>query len=350
MRRAIEMIVVGLVLFCTGGISFGQQVDSDTCKAAMDAAGQPVPRVLVGNLCLTQTSVQIAKVVCFEKNCVKALVDELGEMSVDDRCKPGEAAIKALLLRQNIAEAVMTASLQVDGFVAEIDSETSQIRAVHDGLTDRRDTAVNRSTLGSAIGTGGGAVGSALALAGTTAVTAGSWVGAAFGAVGAVFGFWGVIQAKGPTGCFPDLREDTKKKEKTCLRTGPDEDSCLVAGSGTARHSSGCTPRMLYQLFNPLAPVQFHSAYDETVENYLNGQRPGEEQTRREILKATWEPEDRKPLFAGNAAPEKLSIDQLTDRADKLADLRAVVARMNRDLSRLTLDLATALRCQQPSR
>ena len=50
-------------------------------------------------------------------------------------------------------------------------------------------------------------------------------------------------------------------------------------------------------------------------------------------------------LITRNTSPRKLSIDDLTDRANKLADVRAIVSRINRDLSRLTDDLGKGLRC-----
>jgi hypothetical protein len=50
-------------------------------------------------------------------------------------------------------------------------------------------------------------------------------------------------------------------------------------------------------------------------------------------------------LITRNTDPRKLSIDDLTDRANKLADVGAVVSRLNRDLSRLANDLAKGLRC-----
>jgi len=128
---------------------------------------------------------------------------------------------------------------------------------------------------------------------------------------------------------------------------------------------------MLYRLVFPKADVNadvdFHSDYDLPIEKYLGDKK------RREILIKPWideakkqkkkkpgDPTDPPPLqaspnyvlksqepflFASNKKPLKMSIDNLTDRLDKLADLRSVVARMNRDLSRLMEDLATGLQC-----
>jgi len=270
--------------------------------------------------------------------------------------------MEALILRQQITERVFTASLQVDGFLSEIDSETGQIRAVHDDLTDRQTAKVASSTLGSAIGTGGGAVGSTLALGSTAAATAGNWFGATFGTLGAVFGFVGYFQGgHSPKACFPSLGQ----KPNQCT-VPPPVDQCDPKNKTPP--ANGCSPVMLYHLVFPEAKanadVGFHSDYDLPIENYLRDKR------RRETLINPWiieaknlaekkkkkKPEDptdsnnvlksAEPfLFASNKKPLKVSIDDLTNRANKLGDLRAVVARMNRDLSRLMEDLATGLQC-----
>jgi len=309
---------------------------------------------------------------------VSGLIERLGGMNEGARC--GAQATKALVLRQEITEMVLTASLQVDGFLAEIDSETAQIRAVHDHLTDRRDTAVKHSSFGSAVGSAGGALGSTLALVGSTAATAGSYVGAASGAVGAVFGFLGYFQQRGPKGCFPDVGESQCLKLDDERSPVSDEDPCdppppppscgawpswWSAVPAKTRYCPeplprGCSPQMLYQLFFPGEKAEFHSGYDPVIEAYLMGVPPNGEDTRRATLIQTWGWNPDAPdypnsvlkkneeLVASNSDPRKLSIDNLDARANKLADLRSVVSRLNRDLSRLTEDLATGLRCVVP--
>ena len=108
---------------------------------------------------------------------------------------------------------------------------------------------------------------------------------------------------------------------------------------------------MLYTLLFPECNdwAGFHSKYDENIREYLDSTPPEKNEKRADSLITTWGERDdlRKDikLFTSNGNPRKLSIDELTDRANKLADLRTVVARMNRDLSRLTEDLAKELRC-----
>jgi hypothetical protein len=309
-------------------------------------------RIAFGNLLLRPTSRELLDEVCPGGGCLNDPVRQLSEIPPADRCGVGPPTIRALLLRQEIAEAMQTASLEVDGFLAEADSETAQIRAVRDRLTSERDIAIGHSTWGGATGAGGGAVASSLALATDTAVTVGNWIGATFGAAGAYYGFLGILQAQGPKGCFPDLRpnDERRKKEKgrDCISLPIDSDRCLNA-SGAHQQITGCTPRMLSNLIDPEMRAGFHSTYDTSVKTYLSHMSPGETATRAELLFASWggksEVEKETFLVSGNDHPVKMRIDDLTERINKLADLRAVVARLNRDLSRLSEDLAVGLRC-----
>ncbi len=363
--RQSRLSALVVVCFYCGLLPGHAQTEVDAQSSA--CAKDYIP---LGNLCLRETSDAVSHVLCskgFAEPCVHDLVQQLGNMQKDDRC--GAQKLEALMLRQEIIELVTTAALQVDGFIAEIDSETGHIRAKRDELTDRRDAAVKWSTLGAAVGTGGGAVGSSLALASKTA-TAGNWVGATFGGVGAFFSFLGFFQQTGvgPKGCFPDLREDTKKKEakRQCPKLATSSDKSKLEQQAESNTCSppqnslcsadnpgpGCSPRMLYALLFPEcsanAKADFHSGYDKTIERYLD--QPRASGTRRKDLVATWgkqeELRESKQLFTGNADPRKLSIDDLDERTNKLADLRWQVSLMKRDLSRLTEDLASELSCR----
>jgi hypothetical protein len=326
--------------------------------------------VQVGNLCLRETSIEIAEEVCLRdgtvdpqqpdgsKTCAYQLIKDLSEMP--GRCHN----VEALVLRQEITEMVFTASLQVDGFLSEIDSETAEIRAVHDQLSDLRDKAIQHSTLGSVVSGIGGAVGSALALASDAASTVGDYIGATSGAAGAFFDLLGYFQQRGPKGCFPDLREKPKDKDVCPKLDKADADHsdepegkefCIpnwtTVCDATASPRSGCSPRMLYPLLFPKCNewAGFHGEYDDPIQTYLASKPPGKQENRGDALIKTWGQKDElrenTSLFTSNSTPRKLSIDQLADRANKLDDLRTLVSRMNRDLSRLTEDLAQGLRC-----
>jgi hypothetical protein len=264
-------------------------------------------------------------------------------MSEADLC--GTKKIDELLLRQRISEIIMTASLEVDGFLAQVDNESNHIREVKDRLTERQSNALSRSSLATNVATSGGAVGSALEI-GVKTATAGNWVGAIFGGLGAAFGFVNYFETlKSPKGCFPTAGKNS------CERFDCPED-------GTANR--GCSPTMLYHVFHPAdpdaeaGPQLFHSNFDLLIQNYLD--EPAD--NRRTALIASWK--EKKPgiseeeekadekaeqdrLTANQNSPLKLSIDELMDRQNKLADLRALVGRINRDLSRLTNDLTTGV-------
>jgi hypothetical protein len=260
-----------------------------------------------------------------------------------ERC--GAKKIDELLLRQKITEVITTASLEVDGFMAQVDNESNHIREVKDHLSDQQSKHLSQSSLASNVASGGGAVGSALEI-GVKTATAGNWVGAIFGGLGAAFGFVNYFETlKSPKGCFPTTGKGS------CQPFVCPED-------GNA--SRGCSPTMLYHVFNPADPVPetdpslFHSRYDLVIQNYLEDPS----HNRRQALIASWtqprpgisdekekseEKEEQDKLTANQNSPVKLSIDELADRLNKLADLRTVVARINRDLSRLTNDLTTGV-------
>jgi len=109
---------------------------------------------------------------------------------------------------------------------------------------------------------------------------------------------------------------------------------------------------MLAKLFD--RPTEFHSDYPQEVWAYLNAAPPAEpgDGTRRERLIKQWADigrieagDTRKAqqkvelLTSGVSDQRPLAIDLLNDRAAMLADVRARVALMKRDLSKLVLAL-----------
>jgi hypothetical protein len=372
---SLGLCALAVFLFLGAGAARGQSAASDTqshlqCPdpkfplTPLQAAG-----CYYGDLYLRNTSYDIAAIVCLKDDVrpcrLHELIERLGKMK--KRCVTEAAddiaeVTKALIWRQEISETVLTASLQVDGFLAEVDSESARIRAAHDGLTDQRDKAVGHSTLWTNLGTGGGAVGSALALGSQMAMTAGGWVGAVSGGVGTLFSFLGYHQAAGPKGCFPEYKRDSKSKDAPCddlkkpIKTMLDKDKDPCGESGS--NGYGCSPSMLSFFLFKIDPG-FHSIPDPIVKTYLTDRRSGlmgQWGIDQSQINALTNPGDNtivkkedqpiEALITRNESRRKLSIDDLTDRANKLADLRAVASILNRDLSRLTEDLATGLRCK----
>src|SRR5215467_9869271 len=248
---------------------------------------------------------------------VMPLLDRFYSLPVRERGVGGSAmSLEALSLRQQITESVISAGLEVDGLITEIDSELAQISVVRSQLEDRRDHALAISNLANIVTSGGtGVIGTALQFsAGTT--NAGNIIGVAGGAVSTVLSLVGLRQQHG--GKLP----------------------------------LGVSPNMLAKLFD--RPTEFHSDYPKEVWTYLNSAPPAEpgDGTRRERLIKQWTDTGRlesgdtrkaqhklELLTSGASDQRPLTIDLLNDRAAMLADLRARVALMKRDLSKLMLAL-----------
>jgi hypothetical protein len=129
-----------LVVFLLLGAATGNaQVAEDTRSVQCKAPSRRVKdSCCFGNLCLSPTSSEIAGEVCSRDDpnaCVSNLIEKLGEM--EKRCDVQNVqATQALVLGEEISEMVLTASLQVDGFIAEIDGEIVEIRP--QGMLSRR--------------------------------------------------------------------------------------------------------------------------------------------------------------------------------------------------------------------
>jgi hypothetical protein len=219
-------------------------------------------------------------------------------------------------LRQNILEKVVAASLQVDATIAQIDNEIAQSNEVRGYLSDKRDKAVNRANLLSIV-TGGtlGATSEGLQLP-SGQNKASSIVGIAAGAVSSSLAISGIRAQKGGTRLF-------------------DFNSNMLAG-----------------LFDRSTLDDSH--YDPIVWSFLNDVAPTDQGglTRKQRLIQTWITLKRIDLPSTSAGKNKidrvtskpsdkllLTIDDLEDRAAMLADVRAKVSFLKRDLATLLSSL-----------
>jgi hypothetical protein len=225
-------------------------------------------------------------------------------------CGPaGNISLEELGLRQQITEAVLAASLDVDGVAAEIDYERAQIMELRDRLSGARDRKVNTLTLFSIIiGTGSGALGTAMQFS-NPAVKAGDWVQSVGGAVGIALSILALRQQ---------------------------------GGEGVL----GIAPNMLAPLFG--REPELRSVYPQDVWTYLNTAPPTDPKVHepwKDELIAEWvkagrigppaAPESQQKigqLTSRIADHKRLSIDLLTDRNAMLMDLRSRLSLMNRDL------------------
>jgi len=175
------------------------------------------------------------------------LIDQLDRLP-----RGGGVSLEELTLRQEITEAVLSTSLEVDGVIAEIESEIAQISEIRAFLEARRDRAIGINALSNIV-TGGalGIVGSALQFKESTN-TIGNAVGVAAGSVTTVLSALGLRQQHG------------------------------------GRHALGIAPNMLAKVFD--RPAEFHSDYPREVWTYLNSVAPSERGTvtRRAQLIKEW--------------------------------------------------------------
>lgn len=250
---------------------------------------------------------------------VTPLIERLWRLP--ERGAGGTMSLEALSLRQEITEAVIGSSLEVDGIIAEIDSEQAQINAIRADLEARRDHAINLNTVANIIASGfTGVVGTALQFKSSTA-NLGNGIGVAGAGISTVLSLIGLRQQRG------------------------------------GRKSLGVAPNLLAKLFD--RKPEFHSDYAPEVWTYLNAVpplSPGKE-TRRALLIKRWTELGRiesidtqkgqrkiELLTSSISQQRSLTIDLLDDRGAMLADVRAQVSLIKRDLSKLML----ALRSREP--
>jgi hypothetical protein len=247
---------------------------------------------------------------------VTPLIERLSRLPERDRGVGGPMSLEALSLRQEITEAVLGASLEVDGVIAEIDNELAQISAIRADLEARRDRAIGLNTLANIIAGGAtGVIGTALQFKNSTA-NLGNAIGVAGAGVSTVLSFIGLRQQRG------------------------------------GHRALGVAPNLLAKLFDK--KPEFHSDYPAEVWTYLNAVPPAEpgNETRRALLIKRWTDLGRiesietpkgqskiDSLTSSISQQRSLTIDLLNDRGAMLADVRAQVSLIKRDLSKLMLGL-----------
>ena len=243
-------------------------------------------------------------------------IERLYRLPESERGSGTVMSLEALSLRQDITEAVIACSLEVDGVVAEIDGELSQVVAIRDQLESRRDHALTLNTIANVVASGfGGIVGTALQFNNNTA-NLGNGIGVIGAGVSTVLSLIGLRQQRGGKG------------------------------------SLGVAPNLLAKLFDK--KPEFHSDYPTEVWTYLNAVAPTDtrKETRRALLIKRWTdlghidssgtPKAQRKielLTSSISQQNQLTIDLLNDRAAMLNDVRAVVSLMKRDLSKLVLAL-----------
>lgn len=253
---------------------------------------------------------------------VMNLIERLYQLPDRDRGVGGGAmSLEALSLRQQITEMVVSTSLDVDGVIAEIDNENAKLASVRADLEASRDKAQKINNIASIV-TGGalGVVGTALQFKSSTA-NLGNAIGVGGGAASVVLSVIGLRQQNG------------------------------------GQRTLGRSPNMLAQVLD--RKPEFHSDYPEDVWTYLNHVKPVEPDAgpRKTQLIEEWKQggrlekadsakaQARIAVMTSSITQQRaLTIDQISDRQAMLADVRAQVSLMKRDLSQLMLAIRPAAR------
>jgi hypothetical protein len=266
-----------------------------TTAAQSPVSGQPKPLT-------SETTAQLIGVL----SEIKQLKEFSGSTASADRWQ-------ILWLHQHISEQVMSASLQVDATIAQIDNEIARANEVRGYLADRRDRTVSRDNLLSAlIGGAVGATSSGLQLSSNlTKPAAGVGIGAGTLSVG--FALAGIHAQAGKSGQF-DFQSN-----------------------------------MLAEFFD--RPTLQNSQYPPIIWTFLNEESAYGPRgvTRKQDLLQTWVQvkridslESKEKIDHLTSQPSEqlqLSIDDFEDRAAMLQDVRARISYLKRDLGALLASL-----------
>jgi hypothetical protein len=246
---------------------------------------------------------------------------EIGVFSLVERvralaptCAPaGGMSLEELSLRQQITEAVLAASLDVDEVIAEISYEQAQIMELQDRLSNAKSNKVNTLTIaGILVGSGTSAIGTGMGLNNSTA-KAGDWV-QVFGGTGGIILSILALHVQGGADYLP---------------LAPD---MLAPLFGREAEKSSIYPQDVWAYLNtvPAADPRVKVPWKEQLINeWIKAGRIGPPTAPASQAKI-----DR--LTSGIANRKRLSIGDLSDRKAMLSDVRSRVSLMNRDLRDLT--------------
>src|SRR5262249_1405692 len=239
-------------------------------------------------------------------------LDNLRRIGAQTACD-SSAKLELLVIRQNILEAVVTNSLEVDGVLAELQNERAQLSELRTALSSRRDRSLNLLNVANIVtGTGLGIASNALQFSDSTAKV-GDSIGVASGVGSTMLSVIGIRSQRGPL------------------------------------HSVGRVPNMLAPLFG--RQTELNSYYPPSVLEYLYHTPAGqgvESGSRLDQLIHEWRQAGRiAPIGSSKTNQQivrltsslndkaKLSIDDISDRIAMLLDVTGRVGLMKRDLAGL---------------
>lgn len=260
-----------------------------------------------GQLKPSPNALQVAKIIG-----VEPLIAKLSALTnMKDLSEPG-IFLEEMLLRQQITDSILAASLDVDSVLNKIDYEREQTVELRTMLLSQRERATGSTNLAIlAIGTGLGVVSSALSVTKATS-KANDAVGFTAGGLSTLL--W--------------LRSYRQQR--------------------SGKRPEWVLPNMLAPFF--IESDGTHGDYPDDIWTYLNSASPGGtfEGSRKEQLLAEWlaagrisfinTPKAKQKialLTSTNAADRHLHLDSLGERGAMLADVRNRVSLMNHDLREL---------------
>ena len=269
-----------------------------------------------GQLNLSPNALQVAKIIG-----VEPLITKLSVLTnLKDLSEPG-TFLQEMLLRQQITDSILAASLDVDSVLNKIDYEREQTVELRTMLLSQREHATGSTNLAIlAIGTGLGVVSSALSVTKATS-KANDAVGFTAGGLSTLL--W--------------LRSYRQQR--------------------SGKRPEWVLPNMLAPFF--IESEGTHGDYPDDIWTYLNSAPPGGtfQSSRKEQLLAEWlaagrirpinTPKSKQKielLTSTNAADRNLHLDSLGERGAMLADVRNCVSLMNLDLRELMHGLRSSHR------
>jgi hypothetical protein len=256
---------------------------------------------------LSPNALQMARIIGVESD-----IETLSSLAA---AKGAEAApgpsLEELSLRQQITDAVVAASLDVDSVAADIDYEREQTVELQSLWRYKRDRAIGTTNVAVlAAGTGLGIVSGLLQFSKTTS-SAGNAVGFAAGGISTLFSLRSFRQVH------------------------------------SGKRPAWVLPNMLAAFFLG-QPEEQHSHYPDDIWAYLNSVPSGAHASRKEQMLAGWvaagriAPPDSPQwkrrvalLTSTNAADKDLNIELMNERAAMLADVGDQVSLMKHDLADL---------------
>jgi hypothetical protein len=243
-------------------------------------------------------------------------INDIRQLHARNGCS-SPVTLEEMAIRQDIVETILGGSLDVEGVMAELENERSQLFELRAALTARRDRSVGLLNVANIItGTGVGIAVNALQLSDSTAKV-GDNIGIASGIGSTVLSVMGLHRQHGPL------------------------------------HSIGRLPNMLAPLFGRAAVLNTY--YPPAVLEYLHSTPVSEDTesgSRLDQLMAEWRREGRigptgalktdqqiARLTSSLDTKKKLSIDDISDRIAMLSDVIGRVGLMKRDLAKLMMSL-----------